>query len=204
MKSRLSVRVIAVVAILWSILAAPAPASARGGGAGATRGASAAGGARRERDCRTHLSFRHGGSREGQGSGLEAEVREFQGLAEKSLAYRAETIKVAERLKRQIREGRPLSGRDLDTLNNGVVAHLRLREKLYGVAEAHECWLEPVPEDLPPETRLKGLLLSLGAALTLYDNYLLAISSMRRTASCAAFSTGRTAATGSTAPSWRR
>ncbi|MBI5017974.1 MAG: Poxvirus G6 [Deltaproteobacteria bacterium] len=137
--------------------------------------------ARRYDLCRKHLASAHGGTPQAVGESLAEEVRSFQPLVERSLAYRAETIRVADRLKAEIREGKPLSGRDLDTLNNGVVAHLALRAKLYEIAQAHECWLDLAEASLPAlgltrETRLKGVMLSLSAALTLYDNYLLAIS----------------------------
>jgi hypothetical protein len=135
--------------------------------------------ARRDQACRSHLTSAHGATPEAFRESLAEEVRRFQPLVEKSLVYRAETIKVAGRLKERIRRGKPLSGEDLDILNSGAAAHLRLREKLYEVAEAHECWLDaggPAGALLTPEDRLKGVMLSLSAALTLYDNYLLAIS----------------------------
>jgi len=114
-------------------------------------------------------------------SSFDNEVAAYQELAEKSLAYRAATIKLASRLKEKIEQDQPLSGADLDTLNQGTVAHLRLRQELYAVAQSHESLLDESAEKLvqlgiTPEARLKGVMLSLSAALVLYDNYLLAIS----------------------------
>ncbi len=113
--------------------------------------------------------------------GFDSEVAAYQELAEKSLTYRAATIKLASRLKERIEQDQPLSGAELDTLNQGIVAHLRLRQELYAVAQSHERLLDESAENLAllgiaPETRLKGVMLSLSAALVLYDNYLLAIS----------------------------
>ncbi len=112
---------------------------------------------------------------------LDKEVAEFQKLIEESLVYRTISIDIAKKIKARIRANLPLSGADLHTLNNGLIAHLDLREKLYHFAEIHECWLDL--SDIPnakylitPYTRLQGVMLSLSAALTLYDNYLLAIS----------------------------
>jgi len=62
-----------------------------------------------------------------------------------------------------------------------MAAHLTLRKKLYAVAEAHECWLAGSEDILgqlsvTPDERFQAVLLSLAAALVLYDNYLLAVS----------------------------
>lgn len=114
-------------------------------------------------------------------SNLDKEILEFQQYIEESLTYRAESIRIAKKLKARISNNLPMSGADLQTLNDGVVVHLRLRKELYRFAEMHECWLdlEDTPETiyrLSPYIRLQGVMLSLSAALTLYDNYLLAIS----------------------------
>jgi len=134
-----------------------------------------------ERKCRQHLWLLHGDHRPSESQGLYQEIEEFQSLVEESLGYREESIRVAERLKLQVRQRQPLSGADLDLLNSSMAAHLRLREKLYDVAEAHECWLpgaEGVYEkfSITPEGRYQAVMLSLAAALVLYDNYLLAVS----------------------------
>ncbi|MDM8562391.1 YiiX/YebB-like N1pC/P60 family cysteine hydrolase, partial [Candidatus Marithioploca araucensis] len=114
---------------------------------------------------------------------LNEEILDYQSLVEQSLTYRAETIKVARRLKENINQDKPLSGYDLDLLNQGRLAHLEVRHKLYKVAESHECWLSSDTlnalkniKAISPENQLKGIMFSLSAALILYDNYLLAIS----------------------------
>ena len=70
-----------------------------------------------------------------------------------------------------------MSGADLDTINQGTVAHLTLRDKLLDLANAHECWMDlPLKQIGDNTTQLHGLMLSLSSALLLYDNYLLAVS----------------------------
>jgi uncharacterized protein YycO len=115
---------------------------------------------------------------------LDASIDHYESLVEQSLTYRAETIKFAQQLKDDINQDKPLTGHDLDRLNRGMIAHLKLREKLYQVAKSHECWLNLSDdtfkqlgiEPISPSNQLKGVMLSLSAALMLYDNYLLAIS----------------------------
>ncbi len=115
---------------------------------------------------------------------LDKKVADYQSLVEQSLAERAQMIKVAQGLKDSITQKKPLSGYDLDLLNRGMVAYLKRREKLYEMVEAHECWLGVSKESfkafnvepISPENQLKGIMLSLSAALILYDNYMLAIS----------------------------
>jgi len=112
---------------------------------------------------------------------LESEVFAYQQLIEESFVYRTESIEIARRLKNNIKNEIPLTGADLQTLNEGLLAHLTLREKLFHFAELHECWLEDDTVKVARDNErfkhhLQGIMLSLSAALTLYDNYLLAIS----------------------------
>ncbi len=131
--------------------------------------------------CRDHLEVVHGGAAGDVRHSIEEETGSFKSLAERALALRAATIKVGRQLLQKIDHGRPLSGRDLDLLSQGLNEHLKLRKELLEVAEAHECWLDLEPGDLEEaglsrQDRLQGVSVSLAAALVLYDNYLLAIS----------------------------
>jgi len=115
---------------------------------------------------------------------LEASIERYKSLVEESLVHREKAIDMARRLKSSIDQGLPLSGHDLDVLNQGMVKHLKLRDKLYDVAYTHECWVKTDQETLKKwginyidsDMQLKGVMLSLSAALMLYDNYLVAIS----------------------------
>jgi permuted papain-like amidase YaeF/Yiix C92 family enzyme len=131
--------------------------------------------------CREHRYAVHGTSREGVESSLRKEIAEYRTLAERALMLRAETIKVGMQIREKQGQGKPLTGEDLDLLNQGIVEHLALRKELLAVAESHECWLDGSDKELlavgiTPESRLKGVMLSLSSALVLYDNYLMAIS----------------------------
>ena len=131
--------------------------------------------------CRQHLASAHGMTRESVESTLKKEMEEFRTLAERSLALRAETIKVGTSIKDKMDKGKPLTGDDIALINLGINEHLALRKELLAVAEAHECWLDGSEKTLArkgitPEVRFKGVMLSLSSALLLYDNYLLAVS----------------------------
>ena len=131
--------------------------------------------------CAAHLVAVHGTDRATVETSLAREIIDFRTLAEEALALRAETIKVGRGIKEKMEKGKPLSGEDLAILNQGIVAHLAMRQRLLAVAEAHECWLDASEKELATlgitrETRLQGVMLSLSAALVLYDNYLLAVS----------------------------
>ncbi len=107
---------------------------------------------------------------------MASDIARFQMLVEKAFTYRAETLKVYKKLKKEFQQDIPLSGADMEILNTGILAHLKLRQQLYETAYAYECWLDkkcPVKDE---QLRLQGIMLSLAAALMLYDNYLLAIS----------------------------
>lgn len=109
---------------------------------------------------------------------FQQELTELQLLVEQSLVARSEMLVVSNRLR--VNDDVPLSSRDLVTLKSGTESYLDLRENLYDIANAYECALDAEPEllqafDISEELRFKALMLSLGAALTLYDNYLLGV-----------------------------
>ena len=108
----------------------------------------------------------------------ETRLGELQTLVELSLVARSEMLLVSNRLR--VDQDAPLSSRDLVTLKSGTESYLNLREDLYKIANAYECAVDADTEllkafDISPELRLRALMLSLGAALTLYDNYLLGV-----------------------------
>lgn len=135
-------------------------------------------------ECWQHTVNRHGATPKHLIQTLNAEIFNFHELIEEALTYRADTIAIVQRLEKTINQDKPLSGQALDEINRNMVNHLALREKLRDVAEAHECWLNVSSDTfellgikpLSLENQLKGIMLSLSAALLLYDNYLLAIS----------------------------
>ena len=110
---------------------------------------------------------------------LDHEIEQFIRLSEQSLVYRQTSIEVAQRLNTQIDSRIPLSGADLELLHQGTHDYLAMRQQLWAVAAAHECWIDP-PRDvavrLDPQLRNDGILMSLSAALLLYDNYLLTVA----------------------------
>ena len=131
--------------------------------------------------CEQHTQQAHGLTQDNLLVSLHDEIAIFQTDVERALVYRASTLDVAQRLKKQIAANTPLNGADLDTLNRGMIEHLALRERLLLTAKAHECWLTIPLEELEKigvsrEARYTGIMLSLSAALVLYDNYLLSIS----------------------------
>jgi len=130
--------------------------------------------------CKAGLSGKHGG-KDAVEKRMAQELATFKPLAERALALRAETIKAGQSIKAKVNQDKPLSGDDMAIINQGINEHLELRNELLKLAEAHECWLD-IPEKklgrygLTPESRFKGVMLSLSSAVLLYDNYLLSVS----------------------------
>jgi len=132
-------------------------------------------------DCNEHLESIHLENNVFSPRLLQVEIDRFLLLAEKSLVYREQSLQVVTSLRHKIDRDIPLSGDDLDVLNQGVIAHLDLRKSLYQIAEHHECWIKLKPEQvkkvrLDSLDHLKAVMLSLSAGLLLYDNYLVSIS----------------------------
>lgn len=112
---------------------------------------------------------------------LLLQLRAFRTLGERTLSLRAETIAYGNQILDKLARKSPITGDDIALLNHGIHEHLALRGDLMQVVEAHEDWMklsskEMALRNLSPEDRLHGVMLSLGSALLLYDNYLLAVS----------------------------
>ncbi len=129
--------------------------------------------------CRAHAAEAHDQSDDAaRMAELDAEIESYRTMVESAMQYRAETLKLVARIKATLEHNAAIPGSDLAELNAGLAEHLALRRQLYAMAEAHECWLDAdgPGKDMARDVRLKGVMLSLSAALVLYDNYLLAIS----------------------------
>ena len=137
-------------------------------------------------ECWRQTKSLYGDSDSSVSSALGRNVESFKLLVEQSLVHREVAIDTIQQLldEGKIEGKEPLSGRDLDRLNAGLMEHLSLRANLYDVANAQSCWLKPsekiyqrlAMQPISEENRLKGTMLSLSAALFLYDNYLMMTS----------------------------
>lgn len=128
--------------------------------------------------CGAHFRQHHAS---GSAPFLSQEIEQLQGYAERALVYREKSITFYRDIDEKMGRGLPLSGADLDTLNRGMLEHLAIRQQLLELAHAHECWpvlgkAERERAGISGEQQLKGVMVSLAAALLLYDNYLLAIA----------------------------
>jgi hypothetical protein len=106
------------------------------------------------------------------------DYEKLQLLVEYSLIARSEMLEVSNRL-RVDKEG-PIKSKDLKTLKEGTEDYLEIRADLLSIANAYECGIDVTDATLEKYNidqgiRLKGVMLSLGAALTLYDNYFLGV-----------------------------
>ncbi len=107
---------------------------------------------------------------------VDYEIAEFQVLVEQSLMIRAGMLEVAKDINKE-KEG-PISSKNLEFLRENTETCLILRDKLYAVTHRYECALDATEEELqreqiPEAIRTKAVMLSVAAALTLYDNYLM-------------------------------
>ena len=109
---------------------------------------------------------------------FEQELSTLQTHVEQSLVARTEMLRVRRALNEEA--DAPVGSAQLATLKEGMQAYLKVRAGLYRIASAYECAPDVSDASLAehgvsPELRLKALMLSLGAALTLYDNYMLGV-----------------------------
>jgi uncharacterized protein YycO len=107
---------------------------------------------------------------------LKLEIIHFRELVEYSLTVRAGMSKVAEEM--NTKENVPLPSSTINYLRSKTEKALKLRNDLYEVTNKYRCALELSKREkekynVPDALRTKSVFLSLAAALTLYDNYLL-------------------------------
>ncbi len=107
---------------------------------------------------------------------LDYEIVEFQGLVEQSLYIREQMMTVAKEV--NLTPDAPISSKHLEYLKANTETCLILRDQLYAVTDRYECALdatedELIKEQIPEKIRTKAVMLSVAAALTLYDNYML-------------------------------
>jgi len=107
---------------------------------------------------------------------VDYEISEFQILVEQSLMVRAEMLKIATEIR--LKPDAPIASKNLEFLKENTQLCLDLRDKLYAVTNRYECALDATDEELqrehiPEAIRTKAVMLSVAAALTLYDNYLM-------------------------------
>lgn len=108
----------------------------------------------------------------------DKDIGELQFLVEYSLVARMRMLEVSNRLKQN--KDKPIRSRDLLILREGTEGYLKIRKDLLEIATNYECGVEVSEETLrnygiDHNLQLKGLMISLSAALTLYDNYLLGV-----------------------------
>ncbi len=109
---------------------------------------------------------------------FKEDYEKLQLLVEYSLVARSEMLQVSNRLR--VNKDVPIKSRDLMILKKGTEDYLDIRADLFSIANAYECGIDVTDETLDKyninqQIRLKGVMLSLGAALTLYDNYFLGV-----------------------------
>jgi hypothetical protein len=109
---------------------------------------------------------------------FQKEFDSLQVLMEYSLVARSEMLVVSNRLR--VDTDAPMASRDLEILKSGTEDYLEIREGLYTIANKFECALDVEDSTLQnynidKKLQLKGLMVSLGAALALYDNYMLGV-----------------------------
>lgn len=132
--------------------------------------------------CLSHQDEAHKGSSLAERrEAMAHEIEKFQLLVEEALSLRAEAIRFHQTLLGKMRNREPLSGLDLQVLNQGATAMLAQRAALFSMALQHECWTSKQPDEDPQEAAIQvaGVAMSLSAALVLYDNYLTAIAPYR-------------------------
>jgi uncharacterized protein YycO len=112
---------------------------------------------------------------------MAQEVQDYLQLSEQALSMRASAVRLFHELQAKKKQGVALNGQDLLRMNQGAANLLAQRAELFERALAHECWTHtPPPAGREAgEIRRAGVLVSLSAALLLYDNYLSAISLYR-------------------------
>ncbi len=111
---------------------------------------------------------------------LDRETELLQTMVEDLLTSRAQTMKLVQKLKEEMKNDGPMRPGLQNTMKKRMRKGLSLSDGFAGFVGRHSCWLRAHPamvaemglEPLDETTRLKGVMLSLAASLMLYDTYL--------------------------------
>ncbi len=111
---------------------------------------------------------------------LSITVDYFQQLSEWALKLRQDTFESGKNLLEKKRAGQPLTGKELETIQKGILEHLTLRELMLELVESTRGALE----DKCPgcnfgrdkSLREKKYLMGIAGAITLYDNFALSVA----------------------------
>lgn len=117
---------------------------------------------------------------------LEQDIESYYSLIEQSLHHRIVSLELFETFQQDLRKNDYLTAANLNHFKQAIKVHLDLRQRLYQMVRTRECWLDKYqillgavsikPVSIKPEVKLTGIMLSLSAALNLYDNYLLIVA----------------------------
>ena len=132
---------------------------------------------------------------------LHAKVEEFQSLITENLVLREKILREANRLEAAFANQPKLAPADLKLVSEGAAKFLRLRDELLTLADRYQCLFEYSEADLlrnhvDPRLRLVAVMVSVGAALTLYDNYLTTVIRFEESAALRRFINDGDQATG--------
>lgn len=64
---------------------------------------------------------------------INNDIEEYQTLVEQAFSYREKTIQAYQAIKQELDNGIPLSGENIEILNNGMQQHLEMRHEFYQV-----------------------------------------------------------------------
>ncbi|WP_198263954.1 YiiX/YebB-like N1pC/P60 family cysteine hydrolase [sulfur-oxidizing endosymbiont of Gigantopelta aegis] len=126
-----------------------------------------------------------------QANQLTQDIETYYSLIEESLQHRSISLQLFGSLQNELESNAHLSAASLNHFKQAIKTHLKLRQRLYDMVQARKCWL---PEEQNNDEnffvkqtsqaisimQLKGIMLSLSAALNLYDNYLLVVASFQQ------------------------
>jgi hypothetical protein len=100
--------------------------------------------------CLTHKKEAHAGaSMVERREAMAREIQSYQSLVEEALSLRARAIVFHRKLQQKAVDREPLTGADLQSLNEGADAMLSQRQALLEMAARHECWTAEPPGDNP-------------------------------------------------------
>jgi len=109
---------------------------------------------------------------------MDKQLEEYYPLVEKSLVQREKCPSFFHSLEYELQTQGYLGAMSVQNIKKQTKIQNQLRHKLLAKALEYEPWIKN--KSIKPQLRLKGVMLSLSAALVMYDNYLLNISMFQR------------------------
>ncbi len=103
---------------------------------------------------------------------INKDIYLLQQNIERSLVFREQVGAVLSEINIRVNSHKPFDPKKIDRLSTRLQQEIELMRPIMNILARHKCWLEFEKYDVSQTTKIKGLMIVLATALSLYDDYI--------------------------------